>query len=120
MPGSVIAIARICSPEAMPGSQRACCSSLAEAMMYGRQTSVCSSGPANAVTDAGARRLLAEHDIEAPVLDARAAELLRDVHGQEAVPGGLGEQLARDDLVLLPLRDVRDDLGGEELAKLSR
>ena len=41
MPGSVIAIAVISSPDAMPGSQRARCSSVQYRMKYGRQMSLC-------------------------------------------------------------------------------
>ena len=45
MPGSVMATAVTSSPEAMPGSQRAFCSSLQYSRKYGRQTSVCRVSP---------------------------------------------------------------------------
>jgi hypothetical protein len=64
--------------------------------------------------DAGARRLLGEHDVEAPVIDARAAVLLGDLHRVEAVLGAFLEELARHDLRLLPLPVVRHDLRRQE------
>ncbi len=42
MPGSVIAIAVISSPEAQPGSQRCFCSSLPKVSRYGTMMSECS------------------------------------------------------------------------------
>ena len=45
MPGSVMAMAVMSSPLAMPGSQRACCSSVQYLMKYGRQMSLCNVRP---------------------------------------------------------------------------
>ena len=45
VPGSVIAIAEISSPDANPGSQRCFCSSLVNSRRYGATTSLCSVKP---------------------------------------------------------------------------
>ena len=48
MPGSVMAMAVISSPEQMPGSQRSFCSSVQSDRKYGRQMSLCSVQPSPA------------------------------------------------------------------------
>ena len=48
MPGSVMAMAVISSPEQMPGSQRAFCSSVVRVRKYGRQMSLWSVQPSPA------------------------------------------------------------------------
>jgi hypothetical protein len=48
MAGSVMAMAVISSPEQMPGSQRAFCSSVHSDRKYGRQMSLCSVSPSPA------------------------------------------------------------------------
>ena len=48
MPGSVMAMAVISSPEQMPGSQRSFCSSVHSERKYGRQMSLCSVQPSPA------------------------------------------------------------------------
>ena len=48
VPGSVIAIARISSPDATPGNQRCFCSSVAEPVRYGTMMSVWMKGPPSA------------------------------------------------------------------------
>ncbi|SKU38751.1 Uncharacterised protein [Mycobacteroides abscessus subsp. abscessus] len=45
MPGSVMAMAEISSPEQKPGNQRAFCSSLARSRKYGPATSLCRLNP---------------------------------------------------------------------------
>src|SRR5581483_1159260 len=53
----------------------------------------------------GPDRLLAEHGVEAEVVDATAAVLLGNGHAEEPVAAGDLEQLPRDYLVLVPLVD---------------
>ena len=59
--------------------------------------------PEPAAGDAGSADLLAEDLVEAKVVDPDAAVLLGHLHREHALLGGLGEQLAGDDAVALPL-----------------
>ena len=63
----------------------------------------------------GPLQLLAE-DGEADVVHARAAPLLGDRRAEEPELGHPGEDLAVDLALLVPLADVRQDLGLDELA----
>jgi hypothetical protein len=58
----------------------------------------------------GAQQLLAEHGVEPEVAHAAAPVALGDLHAQEALAPGGGEQLAGDDSRGAPGVDVRDDL----------
>src|SRR5205085_7075647 len=53
--------------------------------------------------DTGHLRLLADHEVEAEVLDPRAAVALGHAHPEKAAGAGPGEHLARDDARAPPL-----------------
>ena len=114
MPGSVIAIAVMSSPEQMPGSQRAFCSSVQSVRKYGRQMSLWSVQPEPGGVDAGPLDLLGDHEVVAEVVDAAAAVLLGHGHAEEPERAGLREHLAVDDAGRLPLVVVGDELVGDE------
>ena len=65
---------------------------------------------------AGVGKLLAEDLVEAEVIDAEPAVLLRDRHREHALVGGLLEQLPIDDALLVPALGVGRDLLGHEAA----
>ena len=75
--------------------------------------------PQPEAADAGERRLLADHDVEAEVINAGAAEALGDSHPDEPVPRRHRVELARHDPGALPVGVMRRDLRGEEARKLS-
>ena len=110
MPGSVIAIAVISSPDAMPGNQRARCSSVQYRMKYGQADVVVQGDAEHGAARAGPLDLLHDHRVEPEVGDPAAPELLGHLEGQEPVTPRVGEHLAGDDAGLLPLLVVGDDL----------
>ena len=102
MPGSVIAIAVMISPQTKPGSQRSFCSSVHSVEQVRRDDVVLQREPD--AHGAGVDDLLAEDGVVAEVADPGAAELLRDVEAEQPVRAGLVPDVAVDDPVLLPLR----------------
>ena len=70
--------------------------------------------PEARAADAGGRQLLGEHDVEAEVVGAAAAPLLRDRHAEEAVLARRREHLARHDPGRLPVGVVRHHLLRDE------
>jgi hypothetical protein len=64
-----------------------------------------------------ARHLLGHDGVEAVVVDAGAAVLLRDVEAEEALLAGLEPDVARDRLALDHLLGARGERAGDELAR---
>ena len=83
MPGSVIAIAVISSPEQMPGSQRAFCSSVQSVRKYGQADVVVERPAQPGRVDPGPLDLLRDDDVVPEVGDAAAAVLLGRRHPEE-------------------------------------
>src|ERR1019366_9143947 len=73
--------------------------------------------PEGEAADLCERSLLADHDVEAEVVDARTAVALRDRHPREAERGSLRVELARDDSRALPLGVVGARLLSEKAAE---
>ena len=116
IPGSVIAMAVISSPEAMPGSHRCCCSSVARSQEVRQADVVVQAQPEPRAGRPGAHDLLVQHCVEPEVGHPAATELLRDRHAEKAGRAGGGEQLPRHDAIGLPGRQLRHDLLGQESA----
>ena len=106
--GSVSANAPISSPRASGGTKRARCSSVPKREQRQRRRARVHRDR-HADAGVGARELLEHEDVREEV-GARAAVLLRHAHAHQAELGELGEHLAREAVLAIPLGRVRLDL----------
>ena len=114
MPGSVMAMAVMSSPDAMPGSHRAL-------LLVGGEGEEVGEADVGVEREAEARggharvlQLLGDHLAVAEVVDPAAAELLGHGHPDEARGARLLEEVARHDAGVVPLEIVRRDLALDE------
>ena len=114
VPGSVMAMAVMSSPEQIPGSQRAFCSSSVPVRKYGRQTLLWRVKQAPLRHHAGPGQLLGHHHAEDEVGSAPAAVLGGGGDAEETRLAGLAEHRLVDDTGPFPVLVVGHDLLGHE------